>query len=458
MDPDVRQVQRRTVVLLGFAQLFSAIGTGATVSIGSLLAVDLSGSEAWAGSVATMMTLAAAIAALPLASLAERRGRRISLATGLAAALAGAVLIVVSVVSGVFAFLVVGAAGVGVGTAANLQARFAAVDLADPEHRGRSLSAVVWAITIGAVAGPNLIQPGAVVGQSLGLPPIAGPFVISGAGLVLACGLLLAGLRPDPLMLARQLAAQAEPVEARPAETHLGAQTADAQPAGLPAGGAPAGGSLARGLRAVRHAPAAILALAAVVGAHAVMVGVMSMTPLHLQEIVAGPDSVHGSHAAGSDVLVLIGFTISLHIAGMFALSPVMGWLTDKLGRTQTIALGFTTLTVAVLVAGFGQASTAAVAVGLVLLGVGWSASTIAGSTLLAESVAQQDRVAVQGVSDMLMGAAGAAGGAVSGLVLSWVGYLGLNLAGGVLGAGVLAAAVVVLLAARSREGRSVPD
>ena len=450
-DPDVRLVQRRTVVLLGSAQLFSAIGTGATVSIGSLLAVDLSGSEAWAGSVATMMTLAAALAALPLASLAERRGRRISLATGLAAALAGAVLIVVSVVSGVFAFLVIGAAGVGVGTAANLQARFAAVDLADAEHRGRSLSAVVWAITIGAVAGPNLIQPGAVVGQSLGLPPIAGPFVISGAGLVLACGLLLAGLRPDPLLLARQLAGP--PAGAQPA----GPQT-DSVAGGPPAGAAPTGGSLARGLQAVRHAPAAILALAAVVGAHAVMVGVMSMTPLHLQEIVAGPGSVHGSHTAGSDVLVIIGFTISLHIAGMFALSPVMGWLTDKLGRIQTIALGFTILTAAVLVAGFGQTSTAAVAVGLVLLGVGWSASTIAGSTLLAESVAQQDRVAVQGVSDMLMGAAGAAGGAVSGLVLSWVGYLGLNLAGGLLGAGVLAAAVVVLLAARSREERSVPD
>jgi MFS family permease len=450
-DPDVRLVQRRTVVLLGSAQLFSAIGTGATVSIGSLLAVDLSGSEAWAGSVATMMTLAAALAALPLASLAERRGRRISLATGLAAALAGAVLIVVAVVSGVFAFLVIGAAGVGVGTAANLQARFAAVDLADAEHRGRSLSAVVWAITIGAVAGPNLIQPGAVVGQSLGLPPIAGPFVISGAGLVLACGLLLAGLRPDPLLLARQLAGP--PAGAQPA----GPPT-DSVAGGPPAGAAPTGGSLARGLRAVRHAPAAILALAAVVGAHAVMVGVMSMTPLHLQEIVAGPGSVHGSHTAGSDVLVIIGFTISLHIAGMFALSPVMGWLTDKLGRIQTIALGFTILTAAVLVAGFGQASTAAVAVGLVLLGVGWSASTIAGSTLLAESVAQQDRVAVQGVSDMLMGAAGAAGGAVSGLVLSWVGYLGLNLAGGLLGAGVLAAAVVVLLAARAREERSVPD
>ncbi len=186
-------VQRRTVVLLGSAQLLSGIGTAATVSIGSLLAVDLSGSSAWAGSVATVMTLAAALSALPLASLADRRGRRAGLVTGLAAALAGVVLIVGSVVSGIFVLLLLGTAGVGIGTASSLQARFAAVDLADDEHRGRALSAVVWAITIGAVAGPNLIQPGAVVGQAVGLPPIAGPFVISAAGLVLACALLLTG-------------------------------------------------------------------------------------------------------------------------------------------------------------------------------------------------------------------------------------------------------------------------
>lgn len=445
-EPDRRQVQRRTVVLLGSAQLLSAIGTGATVSIGSLLAVDLTGSESWAGSVATMMTLAAALAALPLASLAERRGRRVGLATGLAAAFAGALLIVVSVVSGIFVFLAVGAAGIGVGTAANLQARFAAVDLADAAHRGRSLSAVVWAITIGAVAGPNLIQPGAVVGEALGLPPIAGPFVISAAGLLLATALLLVGLRPDPLLFARQLAAGA-----------AAGPTAYGESGGPPAGaaaGPPAvaprpGSSLGRGLRAVRHAPAAILALAAVVGAHAVMVGVMSMTPLHLQALVAGPGGVHGSHTAGSDALVIIGFTISLHIAGMFALSPVLGWLTDKMGRLQTIALGLGTIVSAVLVAGYGQGSAGAVAVGLVLLGVGWSAATIAGSTLLAESVDQDDKVVVQGVSDMLMGAAGAAGGAVSGLVLSWAGYLGLNLAAGVLGAAVLAAAVFVLVTGR---------
>ncbi|MGX9900956.1 MFS transporter [Arthrobacter sp. SA17] len=380
-EPTVIQVQRRTVLILGSAQLLSAIVTGATVSIGSLLAVDLSGSNAWAGSVATVMTLAAALAALPLASLADRRGRRIGLVSGLATALAGTLLMVLSVVTGIFVLLILGAAGVGVGAASNLQARFAAVDLADSEHRGRALSAVVWAITIGAVAGPNLIQPGAVVGQALGLPPIAGPFVISAAGLLLAAALLLVGLRPDPLLLARRLAA------ADTAQAEDAAQQAGPPSAGQQTPGTARRGSLARGLRAVRSSPAAILALAAVVGAHAVMVGVMSTdTPAS-----AGPGGragvSHADHSAGGDVLVIIGITISLHIAGMFALSPVMGWLTDKAGRVQTIALGYLTLVAAVMVSGLGHASTTSVAIGLVLLGLGWSAASIAGSTLLAESV-----------------------------------------------------------------------
>jgi MFS family permease len=426
----VRRVQRRTVALLAAAQVFGGIGTGATVSIGSILAVELSGSSAWAGSVATLMTLGAALAALPLASLADRKGRRVGQVAGLAAALAGTVLMVLAVITGVFVLLILGAAGIGVGTAASLQARFAAVDLADSEHRGRALSTVVWAVTVGAVAGPNLIQPGTVVGAALGLPPVAGPFVISGAGLFVATVLVYAGLRPDPLLLARDL---------------VRAQGAAAAGQGEPA----ARRSLARGLRAIRASRGALLAVAAVVSAHAVMVGVMSMTPLHLQHLVEGPAASHTAHAASGDVLVIIGFTISLHIAGMFALSPVMGWLTDKAGRTETIMIGFGLLVGAVLVAGFGQASTTAVAVGLVMLGMGWSAATVSGSTLLAESVGQESRVVVQGVSDMLMGAAGAVGGAVSGLVLSWTGYLGLNLLGGVLGAGVLTAAFLARVTTR---------
>ncbi|WAJ34548.1 MFS transporter [Arthrobacter sp. FX8] len=457
MEQDVRHVQRRTVVLLSVAQVFSGLGTGSTVSIGSILAVELSGSSAWAGAVATVMTLGAAAAALPLASLAERRGRRAGQVAGLSAALAGAVLMVLAVVSGLFVLLLLGSAGIGVGTAASLQARFAAVDLAPAEHRGRALSTVVWAVTVGAVAGPNLIQPGTAVGAALGLPPVAGPFVISGAGLLIATVILFAGLRPDPLLLARQRAA-AGPGGAVPpsAAARTGVAAAapsqappmDAPPTVSAAAAAASPGSLSRGLRAIRGSRTALLAVTGVVAAHAVMVGVMSMTPLHLQHLVEGPGP-HAGHVAEGDVLVIIGFTISLHIAGMFALSPVMGWLTDRAGRMETIMIGFMLLIAAVAVAGFGQSSTAAVATGLVLLGMGWSAATISGSTLLAESVGQEARVAVQGVSDMLMGAAGALGGAVSGLVLGVAGYLGLNLLGGTIGAAVLAAAVATRLSHR---------
>ncbi|MGX5714719.1 MFS transporter [Arthrobacter sp. MAHUQ-56] len=445
-EQGVRQVQRRTVVLLGAAQVFGGVGTGATVSIGSILAVELSGSTAWAGAVATVMTLGAAAAALPLAAVADHRGRRTGQVAGLSAALAGTVLMVLAVVSGLFILLLLGATGIGIGTAASLQARFAAVDLAVAEHRGRALSAVVWAMTVGAVAGPNLVQPGAAVGTALGLPPVAGPFVIAAAGLVVAIVLLFAGLRPDPLLLARELAARGAPPDA---DVHAHERAAGTSPLPTPA---PSGtsGSLVRGLHAIRNSQTALLAVTAVIAAHAVMVGVMSMTPLHLQHLVEGPGASHGGHVAAGDVLVIIGFTISLHIAGMFALSPAMGWLTDRVGKIETIMIGCALLVLAATVAGFGQGATPAVAVGLVLLGVGWSAATISGSTLLAESVGQEARVAVQGVSDMLMGAAGAIGGAVSGVVLGWIGYLGLNLLGATIGSAVLAAAFLTRTHRRS--------
>jgi MFS family permease len=175
------------------------------------------------------------------------------------------------------------------------------------------------------------------------------------------------------------------------------------------------------------------------------MAAVMSMTPLHLQLLTEGPLAGHDpghAHAAGTDVFVLIGFTISLHIAGMYALSPVMGWLTDKIGRLPVILLGHGLILIAACVAGFGQAQPVLVTIGLVLLGLGWSAATIAGSTLLAESVAAGDRVLVQGVSDTLMGVAGAVGSGFAGLVMSGVGYQGLNLAAAVVAAAVLAVVV----------------
>lgn len=457
-DGERRRIQRRTVAVLSVAQLLSGLGHGATLAIGSLLAVDFGGSQAWAGAITTVLTLSAAIAALPLSGYAASRGRRPALVAGLAAATGGSLLVVLSTMASSLALLLAGGALLGVGAAVNLQSRFAAVDLADSEHRGRDLSLVVWSITAGAVAGPNLIKPGAALGQALGLPETAGPFVISVTGMVLAAVLLAVGLRPDPLLEARRASRVAAGLVASPGSAAPGSASPGtaagpavspepaAGPAVAPVPAHPRGAVLARGLRAIRSSPGTGLAASAIVAAHGVMVAIMSMTPLHLQQLtvgdIAGPGHGHEGRVS-TDSFALIGFTISLHIAGMFAFSPVMGWLSDRIGRRTVLAAGHGLLLAAVAVASLGAGSAATVTVGLVLLGLGWSAATISGSALLAESVAEGSRVEAQGVSDMGMGLAGALGGALSGLVMAAVGFPGLALAAGLLSVAVLVATAV---------------
>lgn len=417
------RVQRRTVGVLATAQLLSGLGNGATLAIGSLLAVEYGGSDAWAGSVTTLLTLTAAFAALPLSGLAAARGRRTALVIGLGIAMLGSASIVLSTIASSLGLLLLGGALLGVGTAVNLQSRFAAVDLAEQAHRGRDLSLVVWSITVGAVAGPNLIKPGAALGRALNLPETAGPFIISVAGMALAAAILWFGLRPDPLLEARRRADALESVV-----TGSGRQ--------------PWGTAFKGGLHAIRTSPDAALAVAGVVAAHAVMVSVMAMTPLHLQQVTVGPMGAMGHEAhVSTDSFALIGLTISLHIAGMYALSPLVGSLSDRFGRRRVLAAGHGILIVAVVLAAIGAPSPAAVTVALVLLGLGWSAATIAGSSLLAESVGQEHRVQAQGVSDTGMGLAGAAGGALAGVAMALVGFEGLALAAGVLSLAVLLAA-----------------
>ncbi|GAB4098861.1 MFS transporter [Sinomonas halotolerans] len=425
--PDLRGLQRRTVAALSAAQLLSGLGNGATLAIGSLLAVEYGGSQAWAGAVTTVLTLAAALAALPLSGYAARHGRRRALVLGLGIAAAGSLLVVASTMLASLVLLIAGGALLGVGTAVNLQSRFAAVDLAAPDHRGRDLSLVVWSITVGAVAGPNLIKPGAALGAALGLPETAGPFVISVAGMAVAATILWLGLRPDPLLTARRLSGL-------PA-------AAEAAGAGAP----PRGAVLREGLGAIRRSPGAGLAVAGVIAAHAVMVAVMSMTPLHLQETTVGSVGAAGEHAGhvGTDSFALIGFVISLHIAGMYALSPLMGWLSDRVGRRAVLAAGHAVLLVAVVTAAAGSETTTAVTAALVLLGLGWSAATISGSALLAEAVAPEHRVQAQGASDTGMGLAGAVGGALSGVAMALVGFAGLAIGAGALSVAVLVAAAV---------------
>ena len=413
-----RTTQSRAVRTLSVAQIFSGLGNGSTLALGSILAVDLSGSEAWAGSVNTALTLGTAVTAIPLSQLALARGRRVALTTGLAAAIAGTALMVGAVVTGWFVVLLAGAFLVGLASAVNLQARFAVTDLADPARRGRDLSFVVWAITVGAVAGPNMVGPGAMLAGWVGIPAQAGPFLISAAGMVIGAAIVALFLRPDPLLTRRALDGE------------------DLQP------GTKNSSSWRAGWQIVRQHPTARGAVVAVVAAHAMMVAVMSMTPLHMQH--------HAGNAAGHpDTIALIGFTISLHIAGMYALSPLMGWLTDRLGAVRTVLAGMGTLIAAMALTGLLPHHMPAVTAGLILLGLGWSAATVAGSTLLVSSLSASQRVPAQGFSDASMSLAGALGSAAAGPVMGLIYYPGISAIAAALVAG--AAVTLLRLPARHR-------
>lgn len=406
-----RSLQSRMRRTLVSAQIFSGLGNGSTLALGSILAVDLSGSEAWAGSVNTFLTLGTAVTAIPLAQLALSRGRRFALTSGLVAAIAGTALMVGAVITGLFLLLLAGAFLVGVASAVNLQARFAVTDLAEPAHRGRDLSLVVWAITVGAVAGPNMVGPGAVLAGWLGIPAAAGPFLISAAGMVIGASIVWLFLRPDPLLTRRTMdgADSGNSVRRR--------------------------GALQAGWRIVRENRTTRGAVVAVVAAHAVMVAVMSMTPLHMQHQA-------GAAAGHPDTIALIGLTISLHIAGMYALSPLVGWLTDRMGPARMVLAGLATLTAALALTGLAPEYPAAVTIGLVMLGLGWSATTVAGSTLLVAALAPSQRIPAQGFSDAAMSLAAALGSAAAGPVMGMTGYSGISAAAAVL----VAAGAVALL------------
>lgn len=376
---DVASVQRRTVRVLAGSQVLGGVAVAGSLPAGSLLAASVAGSEAAAGLAQTAGVVGAALLALPLARIALTRGRRVALSTGYGIGALGAGTVIVAAVSRSLVLILLGCLLVGVASAASYQARYAATDLAEEHHRARALSWVVWAATVGAVLGPNLLGVDGNLGAALGLPRLAGPYVVSAVVLVAAVTVLAVLLRPDPYLLAVQ-------------------QQRDA--------GAPEGQTRLRdGLTHLRAHPMALLGIAAIAIGHVVMVMVMVMTPVHMAHV---------------DVtLQLIGLVISVHVAGMYALSPVVGWAVDRFGRVVVIVAGIGILAASCAIAGLAPADNVPIlGVGLFLLGLGWSCTLIAGSALVTDDVEPRERPAVQGVSDLTMNVAGALGGAAAGVIV----------------------------------------
>ena len=385
---DHAAVQRRTVGVLSGCVALAGLGVTVGVTVGGLLARDVAGTDSAAGLGQTMGVLGAAVIAVPLARISDRSGRRTGLSAGYGVAVVGAVLVVAAAALSSLPLLLVGLFGFGAATACGLQARYAAADLAAPERRGRDLSIVVWATTVGSVLGPNLAAPGDDLGRALGLPALGGVFAVSALvfGLVaLAVGTLL---RPDPLLLARRV--------------------------GSGGGGVARRGATAAAVRAVWASPGGRLGLTSVVVAHSVMVGVMVMTPVHMG---------HAGGPAGT-TLRIIGLVISVHVAGMYLFSPLVGWLADRAGRRAVVAIGGGFLLAAVVLAGTAPPGAAVqLGAGLLLLGLGWSCGLIAGSTLVTESVAAGLRPTAQGGTDLLMGLGAAVAGVLGGPLLAIGGF-----------------------------------
>ncbi|MCI0686186.1 MAG: MFS transporter [Sporichthyaceae bacterium] len=395
------------------SQIIGGVGVASGFSVAVLAAEELAGSESLAGLAQTAGVLGSALAAVPLSRLMHRRGRRIGLVIAYLLAGIGAGVCLLAGVSSVYWLMLLGMMLYGVATAANLAARYAATDLAEPETRARSLGFVVWATTVGAVAGPNLIGSGGALGSSIGVPRLFGPYLIALVGFLVAASTLAIRLRPDPLLTARRRAVE------------LGTQPPDA------------GTKRSIGLRAslsmIMRSPGARLGVLAVAVAHTVMIGVMALTPVQMHH--------------GGATLTVVGIVLSVHIAAMFAFSPLIGLWADRWGRVQVVGVGQLILIASAAVAGTasGHESTQ-LGVGLGLLGLGWSCCLVAGSTLITESVGLADRPAIQGVSDLVMGISAASGGALAGVVVGTLGFGALNAAAAALALVPLAAVAARLV------------
>lgn len=415
---EIAAVQRRTLRLLFVTQIISGVGVAVGASVGALLAADVAGVR-MSGLAQSALVVGAALFAVPATMIVNRHGRRPSLAAGYLVATVGSAIVVLAAVRGSIPLLFAGFFLFGGATTANLQARYAAVDLAPAASRGRHLAWVVWATTLGVVVGPQLAPVAGTSLDSYGVPTLAAPFLLSGVLLGLAALLLMLLLRPDPAVVARR-----------------GTGDPDAPGSELP----PVG--MRAALPVVGARPSARLGVAAMAVGHLVMVGVMAMTPVHIRS--AGHDAAH--------TLSLVGMVLSFHVAGMFAFSPVVGWLADRFGRRPVIFAGFAVLLVACVLAGRAGHDPSRLATALLLLGLGWSATMVAGSTLVSESVPPELRASAQGLSDLAMGVAGAAAGAASGVLVDAFGYRALtSLAATLI---VLATAVLVASAIGAILGR----
>ena len=416
-DSEKAVVQRRTVRTLLCSQAAGGVGLVATYIVTALLAKDMTGSKVLATIAASCLSIGAAAVSFPLARIMSARGRRIGLRTGYLIGATGAAVAVIAAITSSYLLLCLGVLGAGAGNAANLATRYAASDLAPEERRARTISIIVWATTIGSTTGSVVSGTASDIGESLGLPFRAGSYLLSALMFLAAAAIVEARLRPDPLVLSGGLGTKSATSSGKPAARES--------------------------LALILANPAARLAVGAMIVSQVTMVGVMSLTPLHMDE---------GGHSQS-----LVGWMMAFHIWGMYAASPLVGSLTDRLGQYPMLYIAG-----ALCTAGAASAALtppeglAGVFLGNFMIGLGWCFGVVAASSLLVSQFPLHQRVGVQGVGDLAMIASGAFAGVSSGALYTFLGYAGVNTGNAAFGALLIAGTAFTYLIVR-RSGTEGP-
>ncbi|MFI5507829.1 MFS transporter [Mycobacterium sp. NPDC051804] len=399
---DIAAIQRRTLRILVVAQIFSGAGLAAGVTVGALLAQDMLGSTGLAGLPSALFTVGSAAAAVGVGWLSQRRGRRPGLSAGYAVGALGSLGVVAAAVMDNIPLLFMSLLIYGAGTATNLQARYAGADLARTEHSARAISTVLVATTVGAVLGPNLVGVLGDFADAIGIPRLAGPFLLAAAAYGVAGMVIWILLRPDPLMIAvgftdDDASEESDTVDAAARQTWNVAVVAGAS---------------------------------VMVLTQLVMVAIMTMTPVHML------GHHHSVDAAG--------LVISIHIASMYLPSPLSGALVDRYGTAKVGILAAVVLAAAGVTASLTPAaSILGLAVALALLGFGWSLGLVAGTTTITDHTPLATRAKTQGTADLFIAIAGTAGGLLSGVVVALASFSVLAIAGAALAAVIVPALVL---------------
>ncbi len=404
LDPQaVDRARSRTRWSLVAGVALGSTGHIAAVTVGTIVAKEVLGVEALAGASGSAIVLGAAVGSVILSSIMARRGRRFGLVVGYLIAVTGALVAATSVLAVSFPLLLLGVLLIGFGNSSNQLSRYAAADLVPPDRRAVAIGIVVWGATVGAVLGPFLVPLAGSLATSIGLPELAGPYLVPVAFVSAAALLQFILLRPDPFALAHH------------ANVH-----AEGDPDAAP-------------LRTILGRPSVLAAIVALVAGQFTMVLVMTWTPLHLT-----------NHHHG---LEIVGLVISGHVAGMFALAPLSGRIAQALGSVTTIFLGAAVLAFASGLAAIAPETDATILfVALFLLGFGWNLGFVAGSALLSSGLELAERTRIQGLADAVIWSTSAIASLGSGVIVSVAGYTGL----GILGATLVAIPVWILLQRRT--------